>query len=174
MRIRWARFLLVLLFVTILNAGEILDSVSVGSLHIKPDLLLIMLVFTAARAFGVDAITASFLIGFSADISGHAMGPHMIAYGLFGSFLSQLQKVVSMKKLTHQVAAIFVVALVTGVLTQLLLYIKTGSSASSFVKMILGTAVYSSLAGPVIWFVLSAMMLSTEERQGSYRRSANW
>ena len=40
---------------------------------IKPDLLLILLVFFALRSNSTDAIVASFAIGFAADLSNSAV-----------------------------------------------------------------------------------------------------
>ena len=95
------RFFLVLLVVTLLNSGKLLGLISVTSLNVRPDLLVIMLVFISVNSSAEDAILASFMIGFAADISGVAMGPYTISFGLFGSFLAQLQKVLVMKKIIH-------------------------------------------------------------------------
>ena len=173
MQIRWMRFFFVLLFVTLLNAGALLDSVSFGSLHIRPDLLLIMLVFVSINSSAGDAVLASFAIGFAADISGEAMGPYMITYGLFGSFIAQLQKVMVVKKIVHQVMAIFVIGLLTGCIGQLLLGFKMGEPVSNYFKMVSGTAIFSCLVGPLLWFVLSALSLSAGAGQGSGRQLSN-
>lgn len=173
MQIRWMRFFFVLLFVTLLNAGELLESVSFGSLHIKPDLLLAMLVFVSINSSTSDAVLASFAIGFAADISGEAMGPYMITYGLFGSFISQLQKVMVVKKIIHQVMAIFVISLLSGCVVRLLLGFKMGEGVSNYFQMVAGTAVFSGLAGPLLWFVLSALSLVVNTGQGPGRRLSN-
>ena len=47
------------------------------------------------------------------------MGPYMITYGLFGSFISQLQKVMVMKKIVHQVMAVLVIGMLTGAMALL-------------------------------------------------------
>ncbi|MBW1869979.1 MAG: rod shape-determining protein MreD, partial [Deltaproteobacteria bacterium] len=90
MNLRWIRFLVFLLLATLLNAGNVLNTISVTGLHIKPDLLLIALVFFSINIATTDAIAASFAIGFAADISSGTMGPCMIAFGVVGSFISQL------------------------------------------------------------------------------------
>ncbi len=159
MNMRWMRFLIFLLLATLLNAGNVLNTISVTSLHIKPDLLLIMLVFFAINIATTDAIAASFAIGFAADISGGTMGPCMITFGVVGSFISQLQRVVVMKRIIHQVAAIFVIALVAGGMIQLLLSFKTDEPMSNVYRMILGGAAYSALAGPLVWMFLLTMAL---------------
>ncbi len=159
MYIRWIRFFVFLLLATLLNAGNILNVISVSSLHIKPDLLLITLVFFAINIATTDAIAASFVIGFAADISSGTMGPCMITFGVVGSFISQLQRVVVMKRMIHQAAAIFVIALVAGGMVQLLSSFKTDEAMSNVYRMILGGAAYSAVAGPLVWMFLSRMAL---------------
>lgn len=164
------RFFFVLLAVTLINAGKLPGLASVGSFHIRPDLLLVMLVFISVNASTSNAIVASFMIGFAADISGAAMGPYTIAFGLFGSFISQLQKVIEMKKIIHQAMGIFVVAMLTGLTAQLLLYFKMDDPVSNYFGMVIGTAIYSACVGPVMWLILLALGLSEGPRQGPYRR----
>ncbi len=159
MYMRWIRFFVFLPLATLLNAGNILNVISVSSLHIKPDLLLITLVFFAINIATTDAIVASFAIGFAADISGGTMGPCMITFGVLGSFISQLQRVVVMKRMVHQATAIFVIALVAGGMVQLLSSFKTDEPMSNVYRMILGGAAYSALAGPLVWMFLSTMAL---------------
>ena len=158
MNMRWMRFFVFLLLATLLNAGNVLNTISVSSLHIKPDLLLIMLVFFTVNIATTDAIVASFAIGFAADISGGTVGPYMITFGVVGSFISQLQRVVVMKRMIHQAAAIFVIALVAGGMVQLLLSFKTDEPMSNVFRMILGGAVYSAVAGPLVWMFLLTMV----------------
>ena len=159
MNMRWVRFLVFLLLAALLNAGNVLNVISVTSLGIKPDLLLITLVFFAINIATTDAIAASFAIGFAADISAGTMGPCMITFTVLGSFISQLQRVVVMKRMIHQAAAIFVVALVAGGMIQLLSSFKTDEPMSNVYRMILGGATYSAVAGPLVWMFLSTMAL---------------
>ena len=158
-----------LLLATLLNAGNVLNTISVTSLQIKPDLLLITLVFFSINIATTDAVAASFAIGFAADIAGGTMGPCMITFGVIGSFISQLQRVVVMKRMIHQAAAIFVIALVAGGMVQLLSSFKTDESVSNVCRMILGGAAYSAVAGPLVWMFLSTMAswLGVQPRQHS-------
>ncbi len=169
MNMRWIRFLVFLLLATLLNAGNVLNTISVTSLHIKPDLLLITLVFFSINIATTDAVAASFAIGFAADISSGTMGPCMIAFGVVGSFISQLQKVVAMKRVIHQAAAIFVIAVVAGGMVQLLSSFKTDEPMSNVCRMILGGAAYSAVAGPLVWMFLStiALWLGAQPRRHS-------
>ena len=74
---RWSRFGVLVVVVSLLQAGF------VAALNIKPDLLLILLVFLAIYCNTTEAIVSSFTIGFAADLIGQAMGPQMISIGLF-------------------------------------------------------------------------------------------
>ena len=159
MYMRWMKFFVFLLLATLLDAGNVLNVISVSGLHIKPDLLLITLVFFAINIAATDAIVASFAIGFAADISGGTMGPCMITFGVLGSFISQLQKVVLVKRMIHQATVIFIIALVAGGMVQLLSSFKTDEPMSNVYRMILGGAAYSALAGPLVWMFLSTMAL---------------
>jgi len=154
---RWFRFSILLLFLTLLDAGNLLNSISLSGFNIRPDLLLILLVFAAINCETSDAIIASFAIGFAADISGSAIGPFTISFGLVGSLISQMHKVVIMKRIVHQAAAIFVTGVVVGVLVQFLTFFKTGETASNVYIIVLGSCFYSALVGPVIWLGLSLL-----------------
>ena len=154
---RWVRFSIVLLVCTLLNASNLLNTISVGSLNIRPDFLLILLVFLAINCEVYEAIIVSFAIGFAADISGPAMGPCSISFGLFGCLITQMRKVVIMKRTVHQALAIFVTGLIAGGLAQVLTSFKTAETGSNVYVVVVGTALYSGVVGPIIWFVFSAI-----------------
>ena len=111
---RWFRFAVLLCLATVLQAGFL------ANLSIKPDLLLIVLVFFAVYSNTADAIITSFTIGFAADLIGRTMGPQMISFGLFGTLLAYLRRVIAIRKMPYQGLAIFVTALLAGALAYLL------------------------------------------------------
>lgn len=154
---RWIPFTLLLAAATLLNSGNLLNLIAVGSLNIRPDLLLIMMIFFAVQADWRDGVIAAFIIGLAADISGVAMGPHVLTYGLIGAILAQTRRVVIMKRKRHQALSIFVIALIAGVMIQLLTWMKTGVLTEKFHWIVLGTALYSALAGPIVWWILSTL-----------------
>ena len=162
---RWTRFTIILLVITFLNASDLLDFISIGTLHIRPDLLLISLVFFATNCGMFEAIIASFAIGFAADISGAVMGPCMISFGIFGSLISLLRKVIIMKRMVHQCGAIFATGLLAGGLAHLLILLKTHELAPNVYAALAGTAVYSGIIGPFVWLGLSVLA----RRLGIYR-----
>jgi len=170
---RWLRFTILLLIVTLLNSGNLLNFMSMGSSNIRPDLLLILLLFLGANCESNEAIIASFVIGFAADISGTSMGPYMVSFGLFGSALSQIRKVILMRRMTHQAIAIFVMSVVAGGLAELLGAVKLGAGTSNIFSVIVGTAFYSAIVGPLIWqlFSLLAGWLNVSDKQ--YKRQSS-
>jgi len=142
---RWFRFTALILLVTIVQ-GSILAEMSVG-----PNLLLVLLVFFATYYESTDAMIAAFAIGFAADLIGSPampMGPQTVSFGLLGTGLAQLHRVITTRRIGYQVVAIFITAALAGVLAQVLAYFKGRAPAPEFWTVIFGVALYSSLVGP--------------------------
>ncbi|MHC4325170.1 MAG: hypothetical protein ACYSUX_12975 [Planctomycetota bacterium] len=123
---RWFRFALLILAVTVLQKGLLARWSS------KPDLLVILLVF---------------LVG-----SPMPMGPHMISFGLFGTILAYMHRVIAMKRMPYQALAIFIISILTGVLTHLLAYFTKGEPvAANIYAVVFVTSLYSSIVGPFLF-----------------------
>ncbi len=170
----WVKFILLLLVFALLDAGNLINVIATpGALHIRPDLLLIMLVFFAGSSGATEAILISFIIGLAADISGEAgiMGPFTISFGIFGSIISQLRRVIIMKKMVYQCLAILIFGLAAGGLAQLLICLKTGQYASNLPVVVAGTAAYSAVIGPLIWIPLTALSRFVTRQYSSRQRS---
>ncbi len=106
---------------------------------IKPDLLLILLVFFGSRCSSTDGVITSFAIGFVADLVSPirgVMGPRIISFGLFGTLLSDVQNVFSLRRPLYQGGAIFLVGVLTAVLSYLLASLRAEGG-------------HTSLSGPV-------------------------
>ena len=147
---RWFRFAALILFVTVLQAS-VLSNLSVG-----PDLLLILLVFFCIYGTPSEAIITSFAIGFAADLIGPPMtllpmGPQTISFGVFGTGLAYLHRVINVRKMPYQAAAIFAVAFLAGALAQSLALLKGRSIPANIWTILLGVAVYSGLVGPFLF-----------------------
>ncbi len=154
---RWLRFVVIAFIVALLHAGNVLNLIALGPGNIKPDLLLILLVFAAINCTEKDAIAASFLIGFLADMAAAPLGPYTIVFGVFGSILVQLRKIILMKKMFHQAIAIFVMGILTGSFVQILLYFKANQNIFKAYQLFVGTSLYSAVIGPYIYWIFSAM-----------------
>ena len=128
----------------------------------KPDLLVILLVFFAIYCSTSDAIISSFIIGFAADLVGSPMpmGPQMISFGLFGTLLAYLHRVIAIKRMPYQALAIFATSVLTGAMTYLLAYITKGEPvAANIYAVVFLTSLYSSIVGPFL-FMPSAWWMS--------------
>jgi len=144
---RWFRFAALVLLVAVLQASAL------ANLNIKPDLLLILLVFFAIYSNTSDAIISSFTIGFAADIIiiGSAMGPQIISFGLFGSALAYLRRVIVIRKMPYQSLAIFITAFLAGLLTHFLNLLKGEPAAPNIYAVLFWTSLFSGLVGPFLF-----------------------
>lgn len=162
---RWSRFAVFVLIVTVLQAG-MLDVFAVTKFNIKPDLLLILVVFFAIYSNTTDAIITSFTIGFAADLIGATMGPQIISFGIFGTLLTNLNHVITIKKMSYQTAVIFIMALLAGILVHFLIFLKGQPAAPGTFKMLFGSAVYSAIIGPFIFLPAAWVMRVKLPRYG--------
>jgi hypothetical protein len=87
------------------------------------------------------------------------MGPHMISFGVFGTLLAYLNRVIAIRRLLYQALAILATGLVAGVTTHLL----AGESLSrTMFTLVLVTSLYSGFVGPFLvtpsawWMGISA------------------
>ena len=142
---RWFRFAVLVLLATVLQASFF------ANLNIKPDLLLILLVFFAIYCNTSDAIITSFTIGFAADLIGRTMGPQMIGFGLFGTALAYLHQVIAIRKMTYQFLAIFITALLAGSMVYFLNFLKGEPTPQNMFAALFGIALYSALVGPFLF-----------------------
>ncbi|MBN1391562.1 MAG: rod shape-determining protein MreD [Sedimentisphaerales bacterium] len=146
----WVRFAVLIVIVTVLQAS-LVDIIAISRLNIKPDLLLILMVFFSIYCSQPEAIITSFTIGFAADIIGPAMGTRMISFGLFGTLLAYLHGLITIQKMPHQSLAIFISGLLTGVAAYFLTFLKGQPAGANIFTVIFLTSVYSSLAGPFLF-----------------------
>ncbi len=160
---RWLRFAVLILAVTVLQKGLLARWSS------KPDLLIILLVFFAIYYNTSEAIISSFTIGFAADLVGSPMpmGPQMISFGLFGTLLAYLNRVIAIKRMPFQALAIFVTSILTGIMTHLLAYFIGEPIPSNIYTVVFVTSVYSSIVGPFLFLPIAWWMRIKVNR---YRR----
>jgi len=145
---RWFRFAVLILFVTVLQASVL------ANLNVSPDLLLILLVFFCIYCNSTEAIITSFAIGFAADLIGSPtmpMGPATISFGLFGTLLAHLHRLISIRKMPYQAVAIFATALLAGALAHLLAFLKGHALSPNIITILLGMALCSGLVGPFLF-----------------------
>jgi len=164
---RWLRFAVFILIVTVLQAG-LLDIIAVSRLNIKPDLLLILMVFFSIYCNQPEAVITSFTIGFAADIIGSAMGSRTISFGLFGTLLSYLHGVITIKKMPYQSLAIFISSLLTGVVVNFLTLLKGQPTGANTYTVLFWISVYSSIVGPFLFLPTAWWMRIKTHRSGRH------
>jgi rod shape-determining protein MreD len=164
---RWFRFAIFVTLVAVLLASGLLDIIALPPGDSIPNLLLILLVFFAIHSNTTNAIITSFVIGFAADISiGSTMGALTISFGLFGTALAYLHRVIAIRKVHYQAFAIFITAFMTLTLAHFLALLRGRSPASNVYSDILGTALYSAVVGPIFFLLTSWLMRIKTHRFG--------
>lgn len=169
---RWLRFAVLILVATILQTS-FLGIAWAGNPDIRPDLLLILLVFFAVHADSRDAVITSFAIGLAADLASPAMGlmgPRMITFGLFGTLLSNLQNTISLKRMPFQAAAILVMGVVTTVLTHLLVRLRAEAVAIHWARELFWQPLLSAVVGPFLCLPVGWWMHLDGSRRRRRRR----
>lgn len=151
---RWFIFSLILLAAALLDAGQLLNIIALGSWHSRPCIMITVMVFASLNTRPQDAIRCSFAVGFAADLAGWALGPHMLCYGIVGTLLSQISRTLSMQRPLHQALLVFVSYLLTQLPAVWLESWKTGQAQPDMFWITLSTALYSAIAAPVVWLVL--------------------
>lgn len=164
---RWLRFAVFICLVTVLQA-DLVNIIAVSRLNIKPDLLLILMVFFSIYCNQQEAIITSFTIGFAADIIGSAMGPQIISFGLFGTLLSYLHSVIIIKKMPYQSLVIFISSLLTGVMVHFLTLLKSQPATVNAYAVLFWTSVYSSVVGPFLFLPTAWWMRIKTHRSGQH------
>ncbi len=154
---RWLRFAVLIALVTVLQAG-LVDIIAVSRLNIKPDLLLLLMVFFSIYCNQRDAVITSFTMGFAADIIGSAMGPRIISFGLCGTLLSYLHGVITIKKMPYQSLLIFISSLLTAVLAHFLTLLKGQAAGANPYTVLFWTSVYSGIVGPFLFLPTAWLM----------------
>ncbi|MHC4518592.1 MAG: rod shape-determining protein MreD [Planctomycetota bacterium] len=170
----WFRFAALVVVATILQTSFI-GAVWILSTDIRPDLLVILLVFFAIRCDSNDAVLTSFIIGFAADLAYPAsgfMGPRIISFGLFGTLLNNLHNVISIRRFSHQAVAILAMGLATPILTQLLAHLRTDPAPLNIVRELFWQPVFSALVGPFLSLPMAWwMQMSGRRRRRSRGKS---
>ena len=163
----WPRFAVLVLLTTLIQKSWI-DKIAVTDLRVTPDLLLIALVFFAVRCNETEAIISSFVLGFAADIAapGFSLGPLMISFGLFGTGLAYLRRLITIKTVPQEAFAIFILGLCTGYLAWLLAHIPPQSPKPGGIGVVMGTSLYSAVLGPILFLFLDWMMRIKNRRRG--------
>lgn len=163
----WLRFALLVIAATIVQASFVGDNPGAAA-NVRPDLLLILLVFFATRCESLEAVITSFAIGFAADLVNPAaefMGPQIISFGLFGTLLSDLHSVISIRRLPYQMGAIFVMGLLTSTLTYLLSLLRADAVSIGLAREFFWQPILSAFIGPFLFPPMAWWMRMARRRR---------
>jgi rod shape-determining protein MreD len=167
---RWFRFAVLVLVATILQTS-VVGAIALARPDIRPDLLLILLVFFAIHLDPQTAVVASFAIGFAADLSNPVrglMGPQIISFGVAGTLLSDIHSIISIRKMPYQAVTIFIVGVLTAVASYLLTLVRADAAAVRLTAEFLWQPLYSALIGPFLFLPIAWWM--RVGRRGRLRR----
>ena len=147
---KWLRFTFVIIFVAVLQTSVVMNLLSLTDLRIKPNILLILLVYFAIRCDSYDAVITSFALGFAADIAGAVIGPHFISYGIIGTALAHVRKAILLKSTRQQAMTIFITGILIEAVALMLIGLKAPGLAKTGAFEIIAVAVYSA----IMWFLI--------------------
>lgn len=164
----WSRFAIMLVMV-MLGQASFVDAIAMSG--VRPDLLLILLVFFAIYSNPTEAIIISFITGFAADLAiGTTIGPHIIAFGVFGTLLSNLNRVIAIRKLQYQCLAIFATGFLAGIIVWLLTLLRRQPLGPGICALLFGMPLYSAIIGPLL-FIPSAWWMNVKLHRFSRQQS---
>jgi rod shape-determining protein MreD len=147
---KWFRFALLILAATIIGSSDLMNYISVTERFIKPNLLLMLLVYFSITCETYDAIICSFAIGFAADITTTLIGPYFLSYGIIGTALTFIRQVIILKKTAQQAFAILVTGLVTQLIAVILMKFKISTVTNAGFFITFAMSMYSG----ILWFLL--------------------
>ena len=128
--------------------------------QIKPNLLLILMVFFSINSTAQEAIVSAFLIGLFADLVGSGMGPQLLAFGVIGSLISEIRHILVMRHIPQQMIVVLVAGFLCGLIALALFKIKGCPPPTHAVHLTLWQPLYSAcLAGPLFWVLQQVMSL---------------
>jgi len=159
----WIRFC-VLTVGTLVVQASLGDVVAVTSRGIRPDLLLILMVYFAVHGLPSDAVLTSFGIGLGNYLIGWTVGPQMLSFGLCGTLLSHVRQTIVIRKAPHQSLAILAAGVATSALTRILAQVKGVPVPDAPLDQMLWGPLYSAIIGPAIWVPLEWVMRLQDKR----------
>lgn len=145
------------LLATFLARGVLGDLFSPFGL--RPDLLVVIAVYWALAAGPTMGTVSGFLIGLVADAElGRGLGPQAAVFSLAGFLVGRAGRELMRESLLPQAVLLFLTALVSGIVGTTM---TSGGGALLGIGLlrILGQALYTALAGPLIYWILRRLGL---------------
>lgn len=148
---KWLNFIIIVVVITLINAGSVMGLLSISSLQIRPNLLIAVLAYFAYISERRDVIITSFMVGFMADISGATMGPSLIAFGIVGVSFAAMRDVLLMERRRNRVVTIFLMSVAVMIIADMLTSMKINQHITRPLVTIPLNALYTAIAGAFLW-----------------------
>ena len=147
----WIRFIILILVAAIVQTS-LVSVMALTEAQIRPNLLLILMVFFAIHCPAQEAIVSAFVIGLFADLIGAGMGPLLLAYGVIGSLISEVRHSLMMRHIPQQMIAVLAAGFLCGLIALFLFKVKHCPLPTGVAHFIFWQPLYSAvLAGPMFW-----------------------
>jgi rod shape-determining protein MreD len=146
---KWVRFTFLILGAAVIQSSALMDIVSLTDMHIKPDILLVLLIYFAINCESYDVIITSFAIGLAADITSTQIGPCFLSFGIIGTALSHIKKVILLKHTRQQALTIIAAGILVYSIAVILAKFRVPSTTGGLFK-IFAISVYSG----ILWFLI--------------------
>lgn len=154
---RWIRFTVLTLAAAILQTS-VVSLLGITAAQIRPNLLLILLVYFAVHAPAPYGILTSFAIGLGADLVGSGIGPQMLAFGLIGSLITELRKLIMLHSLLNQIIVVLTAGICSALLSLPLYAVKGCPLPTGRWQLILWGPLYSALLSPMLFWMIKFIM----------------
>jgi len=161
----WIRFIILILIAAIVQTS-LVGVLALTEAQIKPNLLLILMVYFAVHYSAQEAIVSAFLIGLFADLIGAGMGPQLLAFGVVGSLISEVRHILVMRHIPQQMIVVCLAGVLCGLISFMLFKIKSCPLPTHALHLILWQPLYSAcLAGPLFWVLQQITSLYHSKRR---------
>lgn len=159
----WVRFTVLILGTMVIQAG-LGGVMGVTPRDIRPNLLLVVMVYFALYGLPSDVVIASFVTGLASDLIGQTIGPQMIGFGLCGTLLSGIRQYILIRKVPFQAIVILITGALASGLGHILSIAKGVPVSGDLLNPLLWEPVYSGVIGPVLFFPLEWLMRLQDKR----------
>jgi rod shape-determining protein MreD len=159
----WVRFAILILAATVLQAS-LGDFLAITSRDVRPDLLLIVMVYFSINGLPTDAVITSFVIGLARDVIGLTLGPQMLSFGILGTVLSSIRRYVSIRQILYQAIVILCAGAMCAGLGMALSAAKGVPVPGDRFTQLLFCPLYSAVIGPAVFVPLEWVMQLQDKR----------
>jgi cell shape-determining protein MreD len=140
------------------------DVAAVTSRDVRPNLLLVLMVYFALHGLPGDAVITSFVVGLGADVIGWTIGPQTLSFGICGTVLSIIRRYVLIRKVPYQAVLILVAGAISAGLARVLSVAKGVPAPDDLLASLLLCPLYSAVIGPAVFIPVEWLMRLQDKR----------